>query len=123
MVVEEASLESPMYVDEGSPQMVVDSEGYAACDVPAMPKAVTDRDEQLRCLSDAIQEDWVPRAGQNIYFHRQQLHRSLENRVVDLITITSSASTASESFDGNGSGAAMLDEPAPGLQLPGKPSR
>lgn len=42
----------------------------------------------LQYLSTAIQEDWVPNAGNGVYFHRETLATSLDGRCVDLLTVT-----------------------------------
>eukprot|EP00929_Paragymnodinium_shiwhaense_P020402 TRINITY_DN13618_c0_g1_i2.p1 TRINITY_DN13618_c0_g1~~TRINITY_DN13618_c0_g1_i2.p1 ORF type:complete len:855 (-),score=108.92 TRINITY_DN13618_c0_g1_i2:275-2839(-) len=47
-----------------------------------------DPNAALRCLSAAIQEDWVPKPGESIYFHRQHVANSLDGRLVDLLTVT-----------------------------------
>mmetsp|Transcript_88758 Transcript_88758/g.153688 ORF Transcript_88758/g.153688 Transcript_88758/m.153688 type:complete len:978 (+) Transcript_88758:148-3081(+) len=55
----------------------------------------------LGCLSRAIQEDWVPRLGSGIYFHRQPLQRTLEGRMVELLTVTATPpGTANASGEG-----------------------
>lgn len=57
--------------------------------------AQSDRSQNpLRCISDALQESWVPRPGTNIYFHRQTWAISLDGRNIDLLTLTSDASAA-----------------------------
>lgn len=48
----------------------------------------------LRCISAELQEEWSPRVGHGIYFHRQQLGKSLDGRTIELLTITSSARQA-----------------------------
>lgn len=118
---DEPSTSSQMEVDETHRHRVADSEGFAMCDAPSEGAAAAGDAEQLRCLSDAIQEDWVPRAGHGIYFHRQELHRSLEGRAVDLLTITAAPDAASGCSD-NGA-EALLDEPPQQLQLSRRPAR
>merc|ERR1719171_1284217 len=34
------------------------------------------------------QSEWAPRAGTGIYFHRQELTRSLQGRIVEILTVT-----------------------------------
>merc|ERR1740129_451442 len=42
----------------------------------------------LQRLSEALQEDRVPKVGSGVYFHRPCLERSIEGRDVDMLTIT-----------------------------------
>ena len=42
----------------------------------------------LRSVSRCINDDFLPRAGTDIYFKRQLLHKSLQERRVDLMTLT-----------------------------------
>lgn len=51
--------------------------------------AKQDPQRPMRLISAALTEEWVPRVGKEIYFHRQQLEKSLEGRPLDLLTITS----------------------------------
>lgn len=71
---------------------------------------VVDPDGALQCLTDALQDDWIPRAGPSIYFHRQELGRSLEGRRIDILTVTSTA----------GMDISAAEEPPPGLPLKGE---
>lgn len=116
MDVEDPDPESLMDVDETCQPSCKNPPG-----IPHMhrklSKAVVGREDQLKCLSDAIQEDWVPKAGQGIYFFRQELHRSLENRMVDLITITAQRDVM---MDASSDGSPLLDEPPQELPLQGK---
>eukprot|EP00418_Pyrodinium_bahamense_P021831 CAMPEP_0179151064 /NCGR_PEP_ID=MMETSP0796-20121207/73313_1 /TAXON_ID=73915 /ORGANISM="Pyrodinium bahamense, Strain pbaha01" /LENGTH=800 /DNA_ID=CAMNT_0020852115 /DNA_START=22 /DNA_END=2421 /DNA_ORIENTATION=+ len=72
----------------------------------------------MRCLSGAMQEDWIPRAGAGIYFHRQELGRSLEGRVVELVTVTAAGGAGSARGD-----AGAVDAPPPEVGLLGEPPR
>lgn len=67
----------------------------------------------MRCLSGTVQEDWLPRPGTGIYFHRQELGRSLEGRAVEMLTITAAAGMAGEALE--------VDRSPPELQLRGHP--
>merc|ERR1740121_269113 len=67
----------------------------------------------MQCLTAAVQDHWTPRAGSGIYFHRQELGRSLGGRPVDILTITS-VDGASESES---------EEPPPSLPLRGSSPR
>lgn len=67
----------------------------------------------LQILSDAIQDGWVPRVGSGIYFHRQELSRSLEGRSVDLLTLTNASE---QQLSG-----ATQEEMPPELNMPGSP--
>lgn len=50
----------------------------------------------LRNLSRSINDYWFPRAGTELFFRRQLLHRSLQRRRVDLLTITAIPKTQEE---------------------------
>ncbi|CAK0908329.1 unnamed protein product [Prorocentrum cordatum] len=65
-------------------------------------------------LSGALQESWVPRAGSAVYFHRQELDRSLEERAVDLLTITAAPRRGEPR---------QLERYPPDLPLRGEPPR
>lgn len=74
----------------------------------------------MTALSDAIQDKWLPKVGKGIYFHRQELGRSLEGRVVDLLTITAQMDTIQTDADGV---KPALEEPPVNVDIPGVPAR
>lgn len=53
----------------------------------------------LRNLSRSINDCWFPRAGRDLVFRRQLLHRSLQGRRVDLLTITAIPQKSGEEPD------------------------
>ena len=52
------------------------------------PYSWPDASRPLRNVSRYILDDFLPRAGTDIYFKRQLLHRSLQERRIDLLTLT-----------------------------------
>mmetsp|Transcript_153428 Transcript_153428/g.490379 ORF Transcript_153428/g.490379 Transcript_153428/m.490379 type:complete len:968 (-) Transcript_153428:194-3097(-) len=75
-------------------------------------KPVDDHYNPMQCLSEAIQDNWLPKVGKGIYYHRQELGRSLEGRVVDILTITAASPKG---------GNVELEEALAGLDMPGTP--
>jgi len=67
----------------------------------------------LRCISVELQEDWAPRLGEAIYFHRQQLGVSADARSIELLTITSSQRQPWDSTEANATATSNLNETSP----------
>lgn len=96
------------------PEGQVPSSAALDCITPEFASA-----QPLGCLSRVLQEDWVPRLGAGIYFHRQPLQQSLEGRDVELLTLTAA---------GNGNRSSeqeeiVLEEPPHDFTLAGDPPR
>ncbi|CAE7937695.1 Agbl5, partial [Symbiodinium sp. KB8] len=91
-----------------APYSYLDCQGLLAELEESFAETFTDPYRPLRNISRSLAETYQPRAGFGIYLRRQLLHRSLQGRRVDLLTVTASP----------GPGMDEVDMPPPDLPCP-----
>jgi len=91
-----------------APYSYLDCQGLLEELEESFAETFTDPHRPLRNLSRSLAETYQPRAGSGIYLRRQLLHRSLQGRRVDLLTVTALP----------GPGMDEVDVPPPDLPCP-----
>ncbi|CAE7246372.1 Agbl5 [Symbiodinium sp. CCMP2592] len=94
-----------------APYSYLDCQGLLEELEESFAETFTDPFRPLRNLSRSLAETYQPRAGSGIYLRRQLLHRSLQGRRVDLLTVTALPGPGMDMMD-------EVDVPPPDLPCP-----